>query len=92
MCQRRLAPLCSILALLWTLSAIAQVDKGEVNNVTYMSSGCTMDMTPYCGAADVYLSKFPLISGCRAVRECYTLPDAGTVCYAFCKGDPCYVV
>ena len=54
---RRLSVLC-FLAVLWATAAQAQYDntgtpdKLQVNNVSYMSSGCTMDMTPdQCMAA-----------------------------------------
>ena len=48
---RRLSTFC-FLAALWAAAAQAQYDntgtpdKGQVNNADYLSSGCTMDMTP----------------------------------------------
>jgi hypothetical protein len=54
---RRLSTLC-FLTLLWAAAAHAQYDntgtpdKGQVYNVSFLSSGCTMDMTPdQCMAA-----------------------------------------
>lgn len=117
---------CLLISLLSIPTALAQADKMEVDNVTYLSTGCTIDMTPdqcmfagsstaglgcqrcvsgpfdqngnyvgaytWCGAADVYLAKFPLISNCQAVNSCYTMPDVGQVCYATCTGNACYLV